>query len=68
MVCNYNQHFELNNILDDIGEHNNLAQKYPQKVDELSGKSGKYLRNSDAQRPICKVNGQLVPCPDEVKL
>jgi arylsulfatase A-like enzyme len=64
----HNQHFELFNILDDIGEQNNLAHEYPHKVHELSRKLGEYLRNLDAQRPVYKVNGQPVPWPDELGL
>jgi len=62
------QHFELFNITEDIGEQNNLADNFPEKVNEMAGKLGVYLRSVDAQRPVFKATGQAVPWPDEVKL
>jgi arylsulfatase A-like enzyme len=58
------QHFDLFNIPDDIGEKNNLAAKNPEKVMEMATELGKYLRKVDAQRPTLKSNGQLAPWPD----
>lgn len=60
------QHFELFNIKDDIGEHNNLADKYPEKVKELASKLGKYLREVGALRPLYKKTGELAPWPDQI--
>lgn len=60
------QHFDLFNIKEDIGEHENLVDKYPEKVRELSKELGTYLRSVDAQRPSFKSSGELVPWPDEV--
>ncbi|MBS2210970.1 sulfatase [Carboxylicivirga mesophila] len=62
------QHFELFNIHQDIGETNNLAAEHPQIVKELAKKLGDYLRSVNAQRPSNKQNGQIVPWPDEVQL
>ncbi len=61
------QHFELFNIPEDIGEQNNLADKFPEKVDKLARKLGTYLRSVNAQQPVFKSTGQPVPWPDEVK-
>ncbi len=61
------QEFELFNIPEDIGEHNNLAASKPDKVDKLAIKLGRYLRNIDAQRPALKSTGELVPWPDEIR-
>lgn len=60
------QHFELFNITEDIGERHNLAEKYPAEVQKLARKLGEYLRSVDAQRPSYKASGQVVPWPDEV--
>ena len=60
------QHFELFNIEEDIGENNDLAKKYPQKVNELALKLGSYLRTVSAQRPTFKKSGNPAPWPDEI--
>jgi arylsulfatase A-like enzyme len=60
------QSFELFNITEDIGEQNNLAERNPDKVNELSEKLGEYLRSVDAQRPFLKETGQPVSWPDEI--
>lgn len=60
------QHFELYNITEDIGEKRNLADDQTVKRNELAVKLGTYLRKVDAQRPSFKVNGKPVPWPDEV--
>ncbi len=59
------QHFDLFNIKDDIGELENLAAKEPEKVKALAGKLGRFLREVKAQRPSLKSGRQLVPWPDE---
>ncbi|WP_163378395.1 sulfatase [Cyclobacterium sp. SYSU L10401] len=64
----HNQHFELFNIPEDIGEQNNLAERNPGKVNELTLKLGEYLRNVAAQRPSFIETGQPVPWPDEIEL
>ena len=60
------QHFELFNIVDDIGELNNLSDKYPEKTKNLAIKLGDYLESVEAQRPSYKTTGQLVPFPHEL--
>ena len=61
-----NQRFDLFNILEDIGEKNNLAEKKPAKVNELASKLGKYLRSVRAMRPSYKKSGKLAPWPDQI--
>jgi arylsulfatase A-like enzyme len=60
------QQFELYNIHDDIGEHNNLADREPEKVKELAAELGEYLRMVNAFRPKFKASGEEVPWPDEL--
>lgn len=43
--------FELYNLAQDIGEEHNLAQKYPDKVKELSVKMKKWLKQVKAPMP-----------------
>jgi arylsulfatase A-like enzyme len=62
------QQMELYNIPDDIGEETNLAEEYPEKVRELAGRLGEYLRNAGADRPLFRETGESVPWPDEVLL
>jgi arylsulfatase A-like enzyme len=60
------QHFELYNITDDIGERFNLANENKVLVKAIAGKLGRYLRSVKAQRPVFKDSGKPVPWPDEV--
>lgn len=60
------QHFELFNLKDDIGELNNLAESNPEKTKKLAIDLGKYLKSVDAQRPSFKETGELVPFPDDL--
>jgi arylsulfatase A-like enzyme len=60
------QHFELYNIVEDIGEHHNLSEKQPDKTKTLAIKLGNYLRSVNAQRPNLKETGKDVDWPDEV--
>ncbi len=59
------QHFELFNIKDDIGEISNLAFEKKSKLEELAKSLGAYLRSVDAQMPTNTNTGELVPWPDE---
>ena len=59
------QHFELYNIADDIGEKHNLSKENPEKTTELAKELGDYLRSIDAQRPVFKGSGEKVDWPDE---
>lgn len=58
--------YELYNITEDIGELKNLESSQPEKVKELAGKLGTYLRSVEAQRPSFKSTGKPVEWPDEV--
>lgn len=58
--------FELFNITEDIGELENLAESYPERVKELAIELGTYLKSVKAQRPHYKASGEMVPFPDEV--
>jgi len=60
------RHFDLFNIKKDIGELNNLAAQEEERVRELAGKLGKFLRNVNAQRPSYKENSIPAPWPDEL--
>ncbi|HRQ19634.1 MAG TPA: sulfatase-like hydrolase/transferase, partial [Agriterribacter sp.] len=56
---------ELFNIKDDIGEKNNIAQKYPAMVKSLASRLTVYLKEVKAQRPVYKSNGKHTPWPGE---
>ena len=56
---------ELFNIRDDIGEKNNLAQKYPAKLKSLASQLTTYLKAVKAQRPVYKAAGKPAPWPGE---
>lgn len=60
------QHFELFNIKEDIGELNDLTEVHPEKVKDLAKNLGSYLKSVKAQRPSLKSNGAFVPFPDEL--
>lgn len=55
--------FELFNLDLDIGEENNLAALYPEKVKELSKIMKNELLRYDAQLPIIKSTGKEVQLP-----
>jgi len=59
------QHFELYNIAEDIGEHHNLTDENPEKTKELAENLSNYLRSVDAQRPGNRETGKVVDWPDE---
>jgi len=59
------QHFELFNLKDDIGELNNLAEAQSEKVKELAMDLGNYLNKVEAQRPSLKGTGEFVLFPNE---
>lgn len=58
---------ELYNLTDDIGENNNLLDRYPDKVKELSSILSNELRKQKAPMPSFKSTGKVVSMPDEVK-
>ena len=59
------QHFELYNIKDDIGEHHNLAGEKQEILSSMAHELGSYLRSVNAQMPTYKASGKQVPWPDE---
>ncbi|MCD4735797.1 MAG: sulfatase-like hydrolase/transferase, partial [Bacteroidales bacterium] len=66
LICFYkDQHFELFNIKEDIGEQNNLSEENPAITKELAVKLANYLRSVDAQRPTNKETGKPVDWPDK---
>ncbi len=62
------QHFELFNLKEDIGELNSLTEIKPGKVKELAMSLGSYLKGVDAQRPTLKATNELAPFPDDIFL
>ena len=57
---------ELYNLREDIGEHNNLAAKYPERVAEMAKSLGTKLRNWNAPMPTVRATGKKVAMPDEL--
>lgn len=57
---------ELYNLREDIGEHNDLAAKYPEKVKEMASSLGEKLRNWNAPMPTVRATGKKVAMPDEL--
>lgn len=47
---------ELYNLRDDIGEHNNLAERYPEKVKALLSKMIEFRRQTNAKMPEVNLN------------
>ena len=60
------QRLELYNLAEDIGEHTDLAEKYPEKVRELAAALGQKLKDWQALNATLKTTGQPVPWPDEI--
>jgi arylsulfatase A-like enzyme len=58
-------HYELYNIIEDIGELTNLAAIEQLRVKKMAGRLSSYLRGVKAQRPSYKLTGQPVPWPGE---
>lgn len=59
------QHFELFNISEDIGELQNLAATQADRVRAMAIELSDYLREAEAQRPSYKKTGIAAPWPDE---
>ncbi|EIJ39584.1 arylsulfatase A family protein [Galbibacter orientalis DSM 19592] len=59
------QHFELYNIPNDIGEENNLSHKERKVVSELASELTNYLKQVKAQLPIDKKTKKTVKYPAE---
>lgn len=62
-----NREFELYDLAHDIREANNLAGKYPGTVKKLAVVLGKTLKERNAQLPLEKASGKMIPFPDEVQ-
>ncbi len=61
-----NRSFELYDLSNDIGEKNNLAASNYPVVKKLAGILGETLKSRDAQMPVEKATGKIIPFPDEV--
>ena len=61
-----NRKLELFNLIDDIGEANDLVNEMPEKAHEMAAILADYLRQSGAQMPMDKAAGINVPYPDAV--
>jgi arylsulfatase A-like enzyme len=57
---------ELYNLAKDIRESNNVADKFPEKTQELAQLLTEKLKNEHAQMPTFKATGKQVPFPDEI--
>ena len=57
--------FELFNLKRDIGEANNLAGRKGRKVKALAGILSTYMESVEAQMPVEKESGQVVPLPSQ---
>jgi arylsulfatase A-like enzyme len=58
------QHFELFDLNNDIGEQHNLADIKPHKTRQMARRLGRYLRKAGAQRPVFRETGAEAPWPD----
>ena len=58
--------FELYNLADDISESHDLAASEPDKVAALAKMLGGRLREWDANMPVVRSTGRMVPWPDEL--
>ena len=57
--------YELFNLTEDIGETNNLANRFPNRVKELAQALSTKLVEYKAQMPIVKATGETCPLPLE---
>jgi arylsulfatase A-like enzyme len=60
------QHLELFNLKDDIGETQNLVLEEPHISLELANRLTQYLQSVKAQMPVVKASGKPVPWPNAV--
>lgn len=56
---------ELYNLKEDIGEENDLATKYPEKVKQFADLLTNKLKDAKAPMPTLKATGKLVAWPNE---
>jgi arylsulfatase A-like enzyme len=57
------QHYELYNIAQDIGEEKDLYKEQRRIANRLADELGEYLRETEAQMPVIKKTGKPVPIP-----
>ncbi len=57
------QSMALYNLRDDIGESANLIQQQPQQAADMANSLGEYLQSIQAQMPISKETGNMIPYP-----
>ena len=57
---------ELYNLKDDLGEQNDVAAQYPEKVKELAAKLSTKLREWNSPMPSYRGSGKAVPMPDNL--
>ncbi len=57
------QQYELFNLAEDLGEQTNLVEQQPDVRDRLAGELAKFLVSVEAQMPIVKATGEVVPYP-----
>ena len=57
---------ELYNLKDDLGEQNDVAAQYPEKVKELAAKLSTKLREWNSPMPSYRGSGKTVPMPDNL--
>lgn len=57
---------ELYNLKKDIGEENDLSQKYPETVNHLSQLLGEQLEKWNSQMPFNKIKNKVVPYPHQI--
>ena len=57
---------ELYDLSEDIGERNDLAARYPERVKEMARHLSDRLRGWNASMPTVRATGEKVPMPDEL--
>lgn len=60
------QSLELYNLEQDISESNNISDQFPEKLKELAGILSEHLKNTNADMPTLKSNGERLPYPSEM--
>ena len=60
------QHFELYNLREDIGESENVAADRADVVRSLAGLLGRFLKDCNADMPTMKDTGAAVPLPGQI--
>jgi len=60
------QHFELYNLREDIGESENLAEHRSDVVKSLADQLSRFLEDCNADMPVMKSTGSAVPLPGHI--